>query len=93
MNLLLNREQVDERFVDPGMRVVAPRVQQAAERVLHRAGRRGVDVALGRRQVDDVLAEEVVGDVDPLGEDAIRARASAPSARSGPSVMSSSLKL
>ncbi len=72
MNLLLNREQVDERFVYPGMRVVAPRVQQAAERVLHRAGGRGVDVALGRRQVDDVLAEEEVGDVDPLGIDALQ---------------------
>ena len=54
------------------MRVVPPRVQQPAERVLHRAGRRRVDVALGRRQVNDVLAEEVVGNVDAFGEDALQ---------------------
>ena len=71
VNLVLDRQQIDQRLVDPRVRVVPPRVEQAAERVLHRAGGRGVDVALGRRQVDDVLAEEVVGDVDALGEDAI----------------------
>ena len=71
VDLLLDRQQIDQRLVNPRVRVVAPRVQQAAERVLHRAGRRRVDVALGRRQVDDVLAEEVVGDVDAFGEDAV----------------------
>ena len=66
VNLLLDREQIDQRLVNPRVRVVPPRVQQPAERVLHRAGRRRVDVALGRRQVDDVLAEEVVGDAGCL---------------------------
>ena len=71
VDLLLDREQIDQRLVNPRVRVVAPRVQQAAERVLHRAGRGRVDVALGGRQVDDVLAEEVVGDVDAFRKDAV----------------------
>ena len=71
VDLLLNREQIDERFVNPRVGVVPPRVQQAAERVLHRAGRRRVDVALHGRQVHDVLAEEVVGDADAFGKDVI----------------------
>ena len=71
VDLLLDREQIDQRLVDPRVGVVPPRVEQSAERVLHCAGGGGVDVALGRRQVDDVLAEEVVGDVNALGEDAV----------------------
>jgi hypothetical protein len=42
-----------------------------AKRVLHRAGGVGVDVALDGGQVDDILAEEVVGNVDALGEDLV----------------------
>ena len=72
MNLLLDREQIDERLVDPRVGVVAPRVQEAPERILHRAGRRRVDVALGRRQMDDVLAEEEIGNVDAFGIDALQ---------------------
>ena len=72
VDLLLDRQQVDQRLVDPGVGVVAVVVQQAAEGVLHRAGGRGVDVALDRGQVDDVLAREVVGDADALGEDVVQ---------------------
>ena len=50
---------------------MAPVAQQAAERVLHRAGRRGEDVRLDRRQVDDVLADERLRDLDAIGEDLV----------------------
>jgi len=49
VDLLLDREQIDQRLVDPRVRVVALRVEQAAERVLHRAGGRCIDMALNRR--------------------------------------------
>ncbi len=71
MDLLLDGEEVDEGLVDPAVGVVPLGVEQAAEGVLHRPGRRRVDVGLDRGQVDDVLAEEVVGDRDPLGEDVV----------------------
>ena len=58
--------------MDVAVRVVAVGVQQAAERVLHRARRRRVDVALRRRQVDDVLPVEVVGDLDAAREDLVQ---------------------
>ena len=71
MNFLLDGQEVHQRLVNPRMRVVAPRIQQTAERILHRAGRRRIDMALRRRQMDDVFTEEVVGNVDAFGEDAI----------------------
>ena len=71
MNLLLNREEIDERLVNVAVRVVAIRVEQAAERILHRARGRGVDMALRRRQVHDVLAVEVVGNLDAVRKDLI----------------------
>jgi hypothetical protein len=43
-------------------------LSRPAERVLHRAGGGRVDVTLDRRQVHDVLADEEVGDLNPLGE-------------------------
>ncbi len=71
MDLLLDGEEIDEGAVDPGVSVVAVGREQAAERVLHGAGGRGVDMALDRRQVQDVLAEEVVGDADAVREDVV----------------------
>jgi hypothetical protein len=64
VDLLLDGEEIHQSPVDPRVRVVPVRREEAAEGVLHRAGGRGVDVALDRRQVQDVLAEEVVGDAD-----------------------------
>ena len=72
MDLLLDRQQVDQRLVNPGMRVVPVGAQQPAEGVLHRAGGGGVDMGFHRRQVDDVLAEEIIGDADSLFEDLIQ---------------------
>jgi hypothetical protein len=46
--------------------------EQAAESVLHRAGGGGVDVAFDRRQMDDVFAEKIVGQVDAPGIDAVQ---------------------
>ena len=66
MDLLLNHQQVDERFVDDRVRPVAALVQQPAERVLHRAGHRREDVRLDRRQMNDVLADEPARNHEPL---------------------------
>ena len=68
VDLLLDREEVHQRFVDPGVGVMPAGGQQAAEGVLHRAGRGGVDVALDGRQVDDVGAEEELRDLDAVRE-------------------------
>jgi len=54
--------------VNPTVGVVPVGGQQAAKGVLHRASGRGVDVALDRGQMDDVLAQEVVGDANPVGK-------------------------
>ncbi len=63
VDLLLDREQVHECLVDPGVGIVPMGVQQATERVFHGARGRRVQVALGGRQMDDVLALEEVGNV------------------------------
>ena len=72
VDLLLNRQQVYQRFVDPGVGVVAVGAEEPSEGVLHRSGGYCVDVALNRRQMNNVLAEEVVGDADASGIDAIQ---------------------
>ena len=68
VNLLLDHQQIDQRFVDHRMRPVPPLVQQPAERVLHRAGRRREDVRLDRRQVKDVLADEAARDHEAVAD-------------------------
>ena len=56
-----------------GMRPVPMLVEQAAERVLHRAGGRREHVRLHRRQVDDVLADEALRDHEALRVDLVQA--------------------
>ncbi len=73
MNLLLDHQQVDERFVDHRMRPVTPLVEQAAERVLHRARGGREHVGLHRRQVQDVLADEPLRDHEPVRVDLVQA--------------------
>ena len=74
VDLLLDRQQVDERLVNPGVRVVPVGIEQAAERVLHRARGGRVKVALGGRQMDDVLAGEEVRNCMPLGENLVQGK-------------------
>ena len=71
VDLLLDREQVDERRVDVGVGPVPVLAQEAAEGVLHRSGHRGVDVGLHRRQVHDVAADHDLGHAH-LAEDAVQ---------------------
>jgi len=68
VDFFLDGQQIHQGAVNPTVRVVAVRGQESAKGVLHRAGGRGVDVTLGRGQVDDVLAQEVVGDANPVGK-------------------------
>jgi hypothetical protein len=49
------------------MTIVPPACEQTTEGVLHRARGRGVDMALHCRQVHDVLAKEILGQLDSLG--------------------------
>ena len=72
VDLLLDRQQVHQGFVDPGVGVVAVFAQQPAEGVFHRPGGGGVHVGLDRGQVDDVLADEVIGDADAFGVDVVQ---------------------
>ena len=69
--LLLDVQEIDERFVDDRVRPVALSVQESAECVLHRASDGGEDVRLHRRQVDDVLAEEHLRDLEALRVDVV----------------------
>ena len=73
VDLLLDHQQVHERLVDDRVRPVPVLVQQPAERVLHRAGRRREDVRLHGRQVDDVLADEPPRDHEPVRVDLVQA--------------------
>ena len=50
-----------------------PLVQQPAERILHRAGRRRKDMGLDRRQMNDVLADEPARDHEAVGIDLVEA--------------------
>ena len=49
VDLALDRQQIHQRLMDPGVGVVPVVVEQPAECVLHRPGGGGVDVALGGR--------------------------------------------
>ena len=60
VDFLLDGQQVDQRFMDAGMRPVALMVQQPSERVFHRPGRHRVDMAFDRRQMDDIPADEKI---------------------------------
>ena len=66
VNILLDLQQVDERFVDHAVRPMAFLVEQAAEGVLHRAGDVRKDVRLHRRQMQDILAVKEFGNADPV---------------------------
>lgn len=69
MNLLLDHEQIDERFMNYGVGPVAMFVEQAAEGVLHGAGHGGEHVRLDRRQMDDVLADKPLRNGKPVRVD------------------------
>ena len=73
MNLLLNHQQVDERFVNHRVRPVPPLVEQPAKRVLHRAGGCREDVRLHGGQMNDVLADEPAGNHEALRIDLVQA--------------------
>ncbi len=66
VDVLLDREQIDQCLVDDAVRPVALAPEQTAERVLHRAGNRRKDVRLHRGQLDDVVADEEFRDIDAL---------------------------
>ena len=68
VNLLLDAQEVDQRFVDDRVRPVPAVVQQPPEGVLHRAGHGGEDVRLERGHMDDVRAEEHLRHFDAVRE-------------------------
>ena len=68
VNLLLNRQQVHQGFVDHRVRPMALPVQQAAKGVLHRPGHRGEDMGFHGREMDDVSALEYLRYLNAFGE-------------------------
>ena len=76
MDFLLDGQQVHQRFVDPGVGVMAVFAQQTPKSILHRPGGGGVHVGLDRRQVDDILTDEVIRDADAFRIDVIQEPAS-----------------
>ena len=74
MDLLLDHQEVDQGLVDDRVGPVAVLVEQAAEGVLHRARGGGEDVGLHGGQMDDVLADEALGDREALRVDLVEAQ-------------------
>ena len=74
VDLLLNHQQVDQRLVDHRVRPVAMFVEQTAKGILHGAGCGGEHVGLDRRQMDDVFADEPLGNHEALGIDLVQAQ-------------------
>ena len=74
VNPLLNAEQVHQGLVNHRVRPMTAFVQEAAERILHRPGRRREHVRLDRGQVNDVLAEEPARNHEPVGVDLVQAQ-------------------
>ena len=72
MQLALHVEEIDEHLVHVLVRVVPHLAEQAAERVLDRAGHHGVPVRLDRREMDDLSARIDRRDLDALGEDVVQ---------------------
>ena len=50
MDFLLDRQQINQRIVDPGVRVVAIYIQQTAKSVLHSPGSDRIAVCFDCRQ-------------------------------------------
>ena len=74
MNLLLNHQQIHERFVDHRVGPVPLFVEQPAKCVFHGARGRGEHVRLDRGQVNDVLADESPGYHEPVRIDPVQAQ-------------------
>ncbi len=72
VDLLLDGEQVHQRFVDDSVGPVAFFKQQTAESVLHGAGHLREDVRLHGGQMDDVGSDEPLRDADAFGIDAVK---------------------
>ena len=72
MDVLLDLEQVHQRFVDDAVGLVPALVEQTAERILHRTGDGGEDVRLDRRELNDVAVVKELGNLDALREDAVQ---------------------
>ena len=66
MDFFLDHQQVHESFVDDRMSPMSMLVEQAAERVFHRARGRRKNMRFYGRQVDDVLANEPFGNGESL---------------------------
>jgi len=54
--------------MDGGVRIVPVGSKEAAEGVFHGSGGGGIDVALNRRQMNDVLANKVIRYLDTSGK-------------------------
>ena len=74
MDSLLDHEQIDERLVNHRMRPVAALVEKAAKGVFHGARCSREDMGLHGRQMNDVLAEEALGDVKATRVDLVQAQ-------------------
>jgi hypothetical protein len=72
MQFALHVHEVDEDLVHELVRVVAHLFQEAAERVLDRAGRCRVAVDLHRGRMKDILADVQLRNLDALGEDRVQ---------------------
>ena len=74
VNFFLDHQKVDQRLVDHRMRPVPLLIQQAAERVFHRAGRRRENMRLDGGQVDDVFADKPLRDHESVGINLVQAQ-------------------
>ena len=72
MDVLLNLEEIDQRFMYPRMRVMASCVEQAAKSIFHRPRCCRINVGLHRRKMDNVLPEKIIGEMNSVGIDFVQ---------------------
>ena len=72
VDILLNHQQVHQRFVNDGVRPVPFPTQQPTEGVLHCASDGGENVRLDCRQLDNVAPDEKLGDIYSLRVDLVQ---------------------
>ena len=72
VDLLLDRQKIDQCFVDDGVRPMAIAMQQSAERVFHGAGHLSKHVRLDGGEVDDVFAGKGLRDEQTVWENVVQ---------------------
>ena len=59
VNFFLNGKQIDQRSVNPRVRVMSFRIEQSAQHILHCAGSCGINMAFHCRKMNNILSDKI----------------------------------